>query len=102
MSYFVRRYKTDQFTHQRIIEPGFIGAWVHSTGLNEIPFVQEIHYVVIPVDVRFQDLTAAWVFYAGTAGIGQIRWFVYQGRVTRIVDAPGTVFSFGRRFFGHD
>ena len=43
MSYLVRRNKTDQLTHQGIVELRFVGPWINSTGLNEIPFVQDVN-----------------------------------------------------------
>src|SRR5829696_7984369 len=55
---------------------------------------------MIPVDMAFEDLTAARVMNVRTAGVGNIRGFINNGRVTGTFQAPGRIVGWSH--FGYD
>ena len=88
VSYFMGRYETNQFAHQFIVKLGFACSRVDGSGLYDIPVVEQEHYVVIPVDMCFEDFTAAGVVYMRAACVRNVGRFIDDSRVAGIFQAP--------------
>ena len=46
-----------------------LGLGVDGGRLDEVPVAQQVHHVVVPDDVRLQDLTGAGVVHVGAHGV---------------------------------
>ena len=102
VAHLMRRHKANQVAHQSIVKDHFAGTRIAGRGLNEVPVAQQLHHVVVPVDVAFENFARAGVAHMRTAGVGHVRRFVDNGRIAGIFEAPGRVF-FGRgSHFTHD
>ena len=99
---FVRGYKTNELSHQRIVESHLIRTWIERTALDHVPVAEQLHHVVIPVDVAFHDLPTTRIGDAGTTGIRNIGGLINDGRITGIIQTPGAVFFLSRSAFGED
>jgi hypothetical protein len=55
---------------------------------------------MVPVDMCFQDLAAARIMYMRTAGIGNIRRFIYDSAMAGIINTSRNIIH--RRLFGYD
>ena len=100
MPYFVRGHETDQFSHQFIIKQWLACTRIDGSCLHDIPVVQQAHDIVIPVDMRFQNLTATGIVYVRTACVRYIGRFIYDSGMTCILQTPCRIV--GRSFFSKD
>ena len=69
MPYFMRRYKPDQPAHHFVFEFYAAGVRIDGGRLDEIPVAEQIHHVVKPSDVAFQNLAGPWVVNVGAVGV---------------------------------
>ena len=91
VAHLVRRNKADQFAHQFLVEVHFLCGLINASGLYHIPVVQQIHHIVIPADVAFQNLTGAWVVYVRSVGILHRGGQIADYRVACVFHAHGRV-----------
>ena len=98
VSHFVRRNETDELSHQFFVKFLFVSARVDSSSLHHIPVVYQLHHVVIPADVTFNNFTGARIVHIGTIGVGNGRCKIANHRETCVFKAHvGTIF---RPFLG--
>ena len=81
----VRRDETYQFAHQPVVEVHRASTFVERSALCHVPFGEQIHHVMEPTDVTFDDFTAAWVFYMWAVSILGLRGKIAQHVETGIV-----------------
>ncbi len=91
MSNFVRRHKANQITHQVIIKLHAACTWVCSGSLHHIPVMYQFHYVMVPTDMTFQDLTTSRIVYIRTISILNRRCEIADHRITGIFQTHGSV-----------
>ncbi len=100
MSHLVGRYKTYQFAHQFIVEHRFACSRINGSCLHDLPVVKQAHHIVIPVDMRFKNFTAARVVHVRSACVRNIGRLVHDSRMAGVFQAPGRIVR--RCFFAED
>src|SRR6185503_1284195 len=73
MSYFMRGDEADEVSHQGVVELHLPGARIGIGCLDKVPVVYELHYIMVPADVTFENFSAAGVGYIRSVGIFYIR-----------------------------
>ena len=100
MSHLVGRYKTYQFAHQFIVEHRFACSRINGSCLHDVPVVKQAHHIVIPVDMRFKNFTAARVVHVRSACVRNIGRLIHDSRMAGVFQAPGRIVR--RCFFAED
>ncbi len=84
----VGRHEADQLTHQLVAELDAAGLRVHRRGLDEEPVPQEVHDVVVPLDVRLQDVSRPRIVDVRAGGVLRPRREIPDHRVAGILGMP--------------
>src|SRR6056297_2746246 len=61
MTYLMSRNKSDKFSHDLVIKFNTTCIRVSSCRLDEEPVPKQVHYVMIPSNITFQDLSGSWI-----------------------------------------
>ena len=99
VSHLVRRNETDELSHQFIVELQALRTLIHSTCLHHVPVVNQLHHVVVPADVGFQNLSRTRVAHMRTVGIRDRRSQIANHTVAGIFETHAWVV---RPFLCHD
>ena len=91
VAYFMRRHEAYQFAHEFIVKLRFACPRVYGSGLYDIPVVEQQHYIVIPVDMCFQNFTAAGIVYVRTACVRNVGRLIDDSRVAGVFQTPGRI-----------
>src|SRR5436190_11890443 len=100
MTYFMRRNKTDQLTHQLILKNHFSCFRVCCSALNKIPVPQYLHHVMKPTNMTLEYFTSSWICNSRAVSICDTRRFVDDTGVPRIFESPVRIISWS--FFSND
>ncbi len=91
VAYFMRRHEAYRFAHEFIVKLRFACPRVYGSGLYDIPVVEQQHYIVIPVDMCFQNFTAAGIVYVRTACVRNVGRLIDDSRVAGVFQTPGRI-----------
>ena len=83
----MRAHEAYELSHQFVVEAHAVGAVVHGAGLRQVPVVDELHHVVVPADVRLNNLARARVADVRTVGVGDGRGQVADYREAGVLEA---------------
>ena len=95
----MRTDKADELTHEFVIQLHLLCPFVEWSTLGDIPFAHQVHHIVIPTYVGFDNLTRTRVDDTGTVGILSLGRQIAQETVAGIIRTDITAL---RNFLSHD
>ena len=72
---------------------------VRGGGLHEIPVPQQVHHIVVPADIAFENLSRARVVHVRAVRVFNIGGEIPDHGISRVLGAEFRVFLCGRRIF---
>ena len=91
VAHLVRGDETDEVAHQLLVVLHLLGGLVDASGLDHVPVMNELHHVVVPADVAFEDFARTGVVHVGAIGVLDGRGQVTDDRVAGVLHAHGGV-----------
>ena len=70
MAYLMGTDKADKLSHQFFIEHLLTCPRIYRSCLNHVPVVYQLHHIMVPTDVAFDNLAATRIVYIRTISIG--------------------------------
>jgi len=85
--HFVSRNESDQLAHDFVLEVLRLSGRVNGCRLHHVPVAQQLHHIVEPADIAFQDLAGARIMHVRTVGILDVGGEVTNDRIAGVFRA---------------